>query len=357
MMMNRSFSLLLCLFMLMACSGSQEADEEEAGGGKEGMAVDVVVLEEHELGHRFTTSGDLIPNEEVELRSQISGKIERIDFREGEKVRKGELLLHIDVRDLKAQKDRLKAEMDLAEKELERLEELRKVEGVSQEELDRAINRVETLEAEIRELQVSIDRASIEAPFSGRIGLRRVSKGDLVDSGTRIAKLVKEQPLKMDLSVPSSYAKSIEVGERIGFGVDEKGKRYEAKVIATEPMMDASTRSLEVRAILDEEVKGLMAGTFVEADVLLRSIDTALMVPSESLLRELNSKKVWRIRNGKAEEVEVETGLIKERAVQLTEGVRPGDSVLVTGLLQVREGMPLRVRNVVEPEPDAERNE
>ncbi len=313
----------------------------------------MTVLKGQGIEHRFKTTGDLIPDEEVEIRSQIQGKIMEIAFKEGDRVEKGELLLRIDDRSFEARKEGLEAELELAKKELGRMKEMLEVDGVSQQEVDQAENRVRTLKANIKELQVSIDQANIEAPFPGRIGLRSVSQGDLVDAGTQIATLVKEHPLKLDFSVPSDHAHRVEEGMEIAFSMEEEGIQMEAEVIATEARMDGSTRALRARALVGNKERQLMPGSFVRTDILLEEIDSALMIPSEALLRDLNSEKVWVIRNGKAKEVEVETGLIEERAVQLVGGVEAGDSVLVTGLLQVREGMPLRVRNVVEPELEA----
>lgn len=349
-MRNWMLFLSLPLLMLQCSEGDPEKEgDEKKDGDSRPMAVDVVVLEGQRVEQRFSTTGDILANEQIELRSPIAGEILEVHFEEGEKVRKGEKLLRVDDRGLKARRKRLKSEKELAEKELERMKELIEVEGVSQEELDRAENKVSTLAADIQELEVSIDRANIEAPFSGRIGLRDVSPGAMLDQGTRIAELVKERPLKLDMDVPSDQAQYVRVGDSLRFTVDGVPDGFRAKVIARESGMEPSTRSLQVRALVEDDGEQLMPGAFVRVDMLIGAVDSALMVPSEALIRELNSKKVWVIRDGKAESVKVETGMVRERALELREGVEPGDSVLVTGLLQVREGMPLRVRDVITP--------
>ncbi len=240
----------------------------------------------------------------------------------------------------------MKADLELAEKQLNRNKELLKANGVSQEEVDKARNEVATLEARIREVKTFIDNARIEAPFRGRVGLRQVSPGDLVSQGTSIVRLVQEDPLKLDVSVPGKYASHIHKGQTVRFTAGGSRDTFRAEIYAKEASVDPSTRALKVRARVREPNPRLVPGSYVDATIALARIDSALMVPAEAIVRELNSQRLWVFRNSQAHSLEVETGMTKEGDVRITKGIVPGDTVMITGLLQVKPGMPVRVRNI-----------
>ncbi len=344
-MRNEVLYLILFSLLLLSCS-----DKQEQKTGKEQknapMAVDVVILTPKKLERSLQTTGSLLPNEEVELKAQVSGKIMNIGFKEGRMVEKGQMLVQIDDRARKAQLNRYEAELELAKKNLSRKEELLKVSGVSQEEVDQAANQVATLKANIQEIEAYIDNARIEAPFSGIIGLRRVSPGDMLQQGTSVAQLVQRDPVKLDFTLPEKHSGQIKPGQQVNFTVTGKKDTFRARVSAMEPMIDPSTRSLKVRAVADNEHGHLMPGAFADITLSLGQSDSALMVPSEAIERELNEQMVWLIKKGKAQKVEVETGMNLERSIQLTAGVSVNDTVMITGLLQAQQGMPVTVRNV-----------
>ncbi len=231
---------------------------------------------------------------------------------------------------------------------MERKEQLLASGGISHEEVDKARKQVATLEADIQEAEVYIDNASIEAPFSGRVGLREVSPGQMLMEGDPIAELVKADPLKLAFQVPGEYATMIEKGQELSFTQEKRRDTLTARVYAMDPAVDESSRSLQVRALVETSHEKITPGTFVDATLRLNKVDRALMVPSEAIVRSLSAKKVWVINQGEARPVEVETGFTRRNTVQLRKGVAPHDTVLITGLLQARPGMKVKPRKVID---------
>jgi len=349
--MNRINLLILTAiaFIAFAC-GNKSSNENKSA--PPALAADVIVLKMDSIHNNYYGTGSLLPNEEVELKAQISGRIMDVLFTEGERVHKNQLLLKIDDREWQAQRLRFKADLDNAEKDLLRKKALIEIKGLSQEELDNAENRVNMLKANIAELDVKIDNANIKAPFDGRLGLRMVSRGDFISTGSSVVRISDNSKLKLDFSVPEQFANMVVKGQEVKFYISNSKQEYIATVYATEPRIHESNRSLDVRALVGNSHENILPGSFANVVLTLEELNNALLVPTEAIVLELNATKVWRINSGTAEKIEVETGVRFTKNVQLSKGVNAGDSILITGLLQVREGMPLVARSVKTIQPE-----
>jgi len=198
---------------------------------------------------------------------------------------------------------------------------------------------VSTLEANIEETEVRLSYSTIVAPFNGRIGLRSVSLGAFISAGTPVATLVQENPLKLEFNVPERYASQVKEGQPVMFRVNNDDASYKANIYATEPMINRSSRAMRVRARAKNDDRILIPGSYADVTVTLDSISDALMIPTEAIIPKLDQQLVYRFSNGKAEEVQVKTGVRQPRKVQIAEGLQPGDTIMLTGLLQVKAGM------------------
>jgi membrane fusion protein (multidrug efflux system) len=304
-----------------------------------GLPVRGLVIKSADLDNRIFTSGTVLPDESVELSSEASGKITAIYFREGEKVRKGDLLLTINDADLQAQLQRFKyQEALLVEREFRQGKLLEK-EAVSQEVYDRALADLNTNRAEMLMVEAQIAKTRVKAPFDGVIGLRMVSEGTYITPNTRIASLVKMQPVKIEFSIPEQYASEVNSGNQISFTIGSAKKTYEASVYAVEPIIDQSTRTLRIRAIYPNPGLDVIPGSFATVELVLRTYQEAVTIPTESLVPMLGTQMVYLYKNGKAEPVEVQTGIRTRDMIQITSGLNPGDTLLTTGILQLRKGM------------------
>jgi len=317
-----------------------------AGGGGASLQVEAVVMEPQTIEDRIFSSGSIQANEVVELSSESSGIITGIFFEEGREVESGELLIKINDSELQAQKQRANFRLNLAEQREERQRRLLERGGISQDDYDATLNEVNVLRSELNLIDAQIDKTEIRAPFSGRIGLKYVSEGSYISPNTRIASLQEIDPVKIDFSVPERYISRVNIGDNISFDVQGIDSTFTGEVYAIEPRIDLQTRTLQIRALSQNDDQLLYPGAFANIVLILDEIDDALMVPTISVVPELNSQKVYVVRNGVIEQARIETGIRTSDKVQIISGVARGDTVLTTGLLQVNPGTEVDITKI-----------
>ncbi len=283
-------------------------------------------------------------NEEVELRSELPGRIVSINFEEGTHVNSGDLLMKTDDRELQAQLKKLHVDEKQAKEDLYRKEKLLELKAVSQEEYDRASTSLGIIEAQIELVQTQISKSSIYAPFSGQIGLRQVSPGGFVSSATLIARLQQINPIKIEFAIPEKYRDKISKGTLIRFRIEGIDSSFSGRVYAIDPKIDPSTRNVSMRAICQNPQNLLVPGAFARVEILLEHLSDAIVIPSEAIIPQMNGEKVYVCRGGKAISQTIRSGVRTEREVQVTEGLSAGDTLIVTGLLQLREEMPVKTK-------------
>lgn len=343
----------ILLFVVLTITSSCKSKEEKmAGGPPKGMATSVkaIVLKSEAMDHKIQITGTIFPNEEVELRSEISGRITGIFFKEGTNVSKGQLLVKINDRDFQAQLKKINLQIKLAEEDEYRKSKLVEVKGISQEEYDRAASLVQTLKADADLLESQIIKTEIRAPFNGVIGLRYISEGGFIAPTSLIATMQELNPVKIEFSVPEKYADIVKVGSKVVFTITGKDKKYMGTVYAASTKIDLNTRSLTVRAMAANPDKTLTPGAFVKIEFTLENIQEALLIPAEALIPEMGGQKVFVVKNDSARSYPVETGIRTEREVQITKGLSPSDTVIITGLLQVRDKSKVKVEEIVDKE-------
>jgi membrane fusion protein, multidrug efflux system len=344
--LKRSLLILLVVLVLFFLLGRRlgwfEPDQRETSvqsAGPEGLPVRGMIIKPADLDNRILTSGTVLPDESVELSSEASGRVTAIYFREGERVRRGDLLLTINDADLQAQLQRLKYQEELLIEREFRQRRLLEKEAVSQEVYDRALADLNTNRAEMQMVEAQIAKTRVKAPFDGVIGLRSVSEGSYLTPNIRIATLVKVQPAKIEFSIPERHASDVRLGNRINFTVGNSPKSFEAEVYATEPLIDPLTRTLRIRALYPNHEREVTPGSFATVELVLRTYLKAVTIPTEALVPMLGSQTVYLYKSGKAESVEVETGIRTSDLIQVTDGLNPGDTLITTGILQLRKGM------------------
>lgn len=287
---------------------------------------------------RILSSGSMRADEVVDLSVESSGLVTNIYFNEGSEVEKGDLLLKINDSQLQAEKNRNSFRLTLAEQREERQKRLLERGGISQDEYDATLNELNVLRSELQLIEAQIDQTELRAPFSGSIGLKYVSEGSYISPSTRIATLQSLNPIKVDFSVPERYVARVSVGDEINFHIQGVDSTFIGEVYAFEPSVDRETRSLQIRAITDNDSRILFPGAFANITLILDTITDALMVPTISVIPDLNTQKLFLVRNGVVDEKRVQTGIRTSEKVQIVDGIAPGDTVLTTGLLQVRPG-------------------
>lgn len=287
-----------------------------------------------------TGTGELRADEQVEISAELARKLVAIHVQDGQSVKAGELLFELDRRDLEAQLNRLRAQMRFARASFSRFDSLASSGSVSKEERDLARLRLDDVSAQIGELEVQLERTRITAPFAGTFGLRPVSLGAWVNPGTPLGRLSEVSRLKLDFQLPERYAPLIAPGSTVRFTVDGRQETFEARVSALDTAIDRASRSVVVRAQVDEP-RGLLPGTFASVALELAPRDT-LFVPSIAVTPSPTGSRVFVIEDGKAKVVPVTVGHREPARVEIVSGLAPGAQVITTNLLRLRPGAPVR---------------
>ena len=309
-------------------------------------AVGFIVVPRH-LSDIIKQSGTLKPDEEVDLSFETSGKIVGINFTEGSRVKKGELLAKINDRPLQAQLEKLVAQLKMAEAKEFRQRSLLEKDAISQESYDQVQTDVQSLNADINLIKARISETELRAPFDGIIGLRDLSEGSFVTSTTKIVRLTKISPLKMEFAISQKYASEIKIGYPITFTIEGFSKPFNASVYAIEPKINVETRTIVLRAMYQNKNEELKPGVYANITLELSNIDNAIAIPTEALIPEMEGVKVFIFKKGKAQSVKVNLGLRTEALVQITEGLNFGDTLITSGIMQLRQNLPIVLDTVI----------
>jgi membrane fusion protein (multidrug efflux system) len=302
-----------------------------------------------QMSELINSTGTLRPDEEVDLSFETAGKIVKINFVEGTRVKKGDLLAKINDRPLQAQLEKLEVQLKMAEAKEFRQRSLLDKDAISQESYDQIQTDVQSIKADINLIKARISETELRAPFDGSIGLRYLSEGTYVTANTKIAKLVKLNPIKIDFSIPEKYASDINIGYPITFSIVgiESNKIYHASVYAFDPRIVEGTRTVSLRALYDNKTEELKPGRYAGITLELSKIENAVSIPTEAIIAEMEGEKVFVYKGGKARSVNVTIGLRTESKVQITKGLNFGDTLLTTGIMQLRQNMPVILDTVI----------
>lgn len=348
--MSRYLILTILLVSLFACKKEQSAtpDKSSANAGPpKAMKVNGIIVHDEFTSGRLSTTGSILPNEEVDIKSEVSGKITGIYFKEGTYVKQGQVLVKLDDDDLQAQLNKLRIEIRLAEQKEKRQKQLLEASAVSQEEYDITETNVSLLKANEKILITSIEKTRVSAPFSGVIGLKNVSPGAIINPATTIASLQNTQPLKVEFSIPEKYNDLVAPGKTIEFRLANSDATHQATVYAKEPRVDQSTRTTRVRANFSNPGGKVVPGAFAEISISVGEKSKVKMIPTMAYIPDISGAKVMVKREGKATSIPVKAGTRTETEIQILEGLNDGDTVITSGILQLKPGNPVEV-NVIQ---------
>ncbi len=316
---------------------------QKGGGNGEPLVVNVIQLKKEALNNQLQVSGTILPNESVDIKPEISGLVTKINFKEGQYVAKGTPLLYLNDNELQAQYQRLQYTQKLVQTQESRQKQLLAREAISQEEYDIVLNQYNTALSDIKLVQAQLEKTVIRAPFNGRLGLRQVSEGAVINASNIIVSIVNIDPIKLEFSIPERYAGLVTEGSSIYFSSESSTEEVEGKVYAFEPQIDAATRTIKLRAQSPNKSGKYLPGMFVKIRFVLDVKEDALLVPAEAVIPELSGYKVFVVgADGNAEQRMIEIGTRTDTQVQVISGLKEGELVLTTGVMQVRQGMPVK---------------
>ena len=344
--MNKKFKNIVLVAMvaiIWSCGGT----EKDAQQGPGNLQVKGFKVTAQPFNSEVKTTATIMANEQVELKAPIAGQVLAIYFDEGAKVKKGQQLIRMDDRSWKAQLVGVQAALVNAQKDYERKKQLLVVEGSSQGEVDNAFSTVETLKSQAEQLKVNIDLANVKAPFSGALGMRNFSEGAFLSQGQVITSLTAIDKLKIDFTMAQNHQNSIAIGKKIVVLIGND--TLEAEIYAISPVVSADSRTINVRAMLKQnEGKTYMPGVFAEIIITTNFINDALLVPTQAIVPSITDQTIYVVKDGKAQKKIVQIGNRTKDLVHITEGLSEGEVVLTTGLLQVKDGMPVTVELISE---------
>jgi membrane fusion protein (multidrug efflux system) len=328
-------------------------------GGGGGVPVEVVKVATTSLPQSITTVGSLRSDESVTIRPEVAGRIAAINFQEGQRVAKGEVLLRLDPSINEAELLQARANLKLARSKYERAVDLSKSNFISGQARDEAENNLRVAEAAVALVEARLAKTEIRAPFTGVIGLRSVSIGDYVKEGADIVNLESIDLLKVDFRVPEVYMRQVKAGQPLQVALDAyPGKTFEGRVFAVNPLLDAAGRAVVIRAQVKNADASLRPGMFARVRLITSESADSLVVPEQALVPQGSEQFVFKVVDGRAVRAKVEVGQRRDGKVEMVSGVTAGEVVVVSGHQRLRDGVPVVVKGAgagAGPGPAAEK--
>lgn len=308
-----------------------------ASAGAPPLVVDVHEVAAESFEVSIPATGSLLARESVELVSELSRRLVRVRVQEGARVKQGEVLFELDTADLRAELKRLDVQIRLAQSNSERQRALLAEGLTTRQQFDAVQAELDGLHAERGVLGVTLAKSTIRAPFAGTLGLRHASEGAWVTPSTVLASLHDTSALKLDFTVPERYAASIVPGRDFRFLVAGRSEPLGAKILAFEPAVDAASRSVRVRGLIENAPEDLLPGTFATVELPMR-VEQAHLIPSIAVIPGAAGRRVFVVKDGVARSIPVELGTRTTDRVQVLSGLSAGDRVAVSNLLRIRDG-------------------
>lgn len=331
-----AFILMLGLF---ACKEKTKPTDKFNANAP--VSVDIAIAASQVIDKVIEVNGSVVASEFVDIRPETNGRITYLQIPEGKMVAAGTVLAKLNDADLQAQMQKIKVQLALATITEQRNYKLIQAKGINQSDYDISLQQVNSLKADMAYTQSLIDKTVIKAPFTGQIGLRQVSLGANINTASTIVTLQKVDQLKVDFTLPEIYQNYIKVGKKVTVeSIANPGVKMSATIAAIEPQIIATSRNIKVRANLQGK---LIPGAYTKVFLGENQQNSSILVPSNIIIPDSKVKQLVVVKNGKAKFINVETGYRTAAGVEITSGVKVGDSLIVAGMLFVRDGSDLKI--------------
>lgn len=336
-------ALMIPKVLLQKGQGEKQGAWNARGKGNRSVQVSVQPAVLTPVQEQVVVTGTIRASQEIEIRNEISGKVTGVYFKEGMHVKKGQLLVKLNDKDLQAQLAKVQATLKLVKEREQRQKGLLEKEAISTEEYQMSLKELETSQADEQLLSAQIEKARIVAPFSGAIGLSSVNEGSYLSAGSKIANLVSVDELEIECSVAERYISSISKGTKMSYTVTGSQKQYAAEISAIEPKIDEATRSISLKARCIDTDEKVLAGAFAKVEIKINP-HNGILLPSDALLSDIDGFKVYVAKDNQAFPKVVSTGFRDEKFVEIISGINPGDSVITTGVFMLRPKMSIDIK-------------
>ena len=296
--------------------------------------------------------GSLVATQGILVTTEVAGKVSEIRFESGQQVEAGTLLLQLDDSIDRAELEGIVAERRLAELQFKRREELVEKKSISRSDYDEAQLRLENARAQLDTKQAQIAKKRITAPFSGLLGIRQVDLGEYLQPGAAIVPLQALDPLYVDYSLPERHLGLISVGQTVQIEVQAyAGETFTGRISALNPGIDPGTRSLRIRATLENPQSRLRPGMFAEVRTLLPQRPAVLTLPQTAITYNPYGDSVFVIEESETgttvQRRQVETGGVRNGRVEIAQGLQAGERVVIAGQVKLRNGQAVVIDNSI----------
>ena len=359
----KKFALLFVALLLAACGGdsgapggaAKGAPQGKGPGGKGGpggrpareIAVEGYIAEAHEAGKIYSAMATLEPLNNVQLTAATSGRLTNLYAKDGAQVQKGALLAKIDDSELRAQLKQAESNQQLAQQKFDRVKTLFEKDGATKADMESAEATLKSAEASVELIKAQIAKTEVRAPFAGKLGFVNVSVGAWLTTGTSIVSISEVKKLKAKFALPQRYASTLKVGDAVDVKDEERNVSKSGKVKALEAALSESSRTRQVLVEIDNSASDLLAGSYAKVNVSMQTgMAKSIPIPAEAFTLDKDGAYVFVATGGKAKIKHVETGLRTPIAVDVTGGLDEGDTVITSGLISLREGASVRIREI-----------
>ena len=288
--------------------------------------------------------GSLRSRRGVILRPEVSGRITQLNFIDGQRVKKGQVLVQFDDQLPQAQVQQSQAELSIAQANQKRNKELVSQNFISQRSLDESAANLQVAQAKLALSKATADRLKIIAPFDGIVGIRSVNVGDYLKDGADIVNIEDLDAIFVDFRLPERFQSKVKTGQNASIDIDAlPGRKYTARIQAIDPLIDANGRSVGVRGCIDNRQLQLRPGMFARVNAVFGVRETAMMIPEEAIIPQGPKVFVIKLLPGPNEKtrttqrVEVKVGLRRPGKVEILEGLEAADSVIASGQQRVQK--------------------
>ena len=333
------------------------APQTPASGPARPPAVEAAKVETMRLTDDTQAVGTLRSRRGVMLRPEVSGRITQLNFTDGQRVRKGQLLVQFDDQLPLAQVQQSMAELSIAQANQKRNQELVSQNFISQRSLDESSANLQVAQAKLALSKATADRLKIIAPFDGLVGIRSVNVGDYLKDGADIVNIEDIDAIFVDFRLPERFQSKVKNGQMASLDIDAlPGRKYTARIQAIDPLLDANGRSVGVRACIDNRQNQLRPGMFARVNTVFSEREKAIVVPEEAIVPQAGKQFVIKLLDGVDKEtkttqrVEVKVGIRKPGKVEILEGLVDGDEVVIAGQQRVqKDGTAVKVVELGKP--------
>ena len=337
--MLRKIAVVSVIVILIAVAWRYYSSSQS--GQRPQRAAPVVLFEvtEQSIRESLEALGSARAAESVTLTASVTEKVSEIRFKQGEMVKKGEVLLILANDEEQAQLEAAQIELAEQKREYKRMEKLVKQKSASASELDRLQSSIDTAQARIAQVKATLKDRIIKAPFDGLLGLRHVSVGTLLKPGDEITTIDAVTHLQMDFDLAEIYIPRIKIGQVLdAHSVAYPNKTFKGEIVSLDSRVNADTRSIKVRAKIDNKEQLLRPGMLLTLNVIDKE-RSAIMLPEESVFMRGNQHLVYKIDNGLvAHEQIIKIGVRQNGLVEVVEGLQIGDQIVKQGILKVKPG-------------------